>query len=408
MSYNTQILLAAITAILAGWLLSAAGLDNRFAQGLLYGAGLVSGVFIALLKMVMIPLIFSSIAVGVANLSAHSQMRRVWITTLLFFTATATMAVLLGLGAAHLFQTGKHLELPLFANGSNNTLSGMALPDFFQHFIGQLFMNPVSAMANGNILAVAVFALVIGIALVRGQGRYASLHGLLDDLFRLMMAIVGWIMKLAPLGIAALLLELVTTQGSSLFSTLGHFMAVVTGTTLFHMLVVLPLLVWWLSGRRPLTFLKQARPALITAFATSSSAATLPITLRCLEEDMQVDRDVANFVAPLGAQLNMDGTALYEAAAALFIANLVGIDLSLGQQIVVCLMAMIASVGAPGIPSAGMVTMVMVLQSVGLPAEAIAILLPIDRLLDTVRTSANVAGDLAGSLVVQRFAKVPV
>jgi Na+/H+-dicarboxylate symporter len=163
--------------------------------------------------------------------------------------------------------------------------------------------------------------------------------------------------------------------------------------------------VFALTRITPWYFWQKTRPVLLTAFATSSSAATLPLTLRCLEEDMNVDRDVANFVAPLGAQMNMDGTALYEAAAALFIASLAGADLSLGQQFVVCLTAMVAAMGAPGIPSAGMVTMVMVLQSVGLPVEAIAILLPIDRLLDAFRTSVNVAGDMSGSLIVQRFAK---
>ncbi|MCB1657020.1 MAG: cation:dicarboxylase symporter family transporter, partial [Pseudomonadales bacterium] len=152
-----------------------------------------------------------------------------------------------------------------------------------------------------------------------------------------------------------------------------------------------------------LQFWRGARPALLTAFATSSSAATLPITLNCLQNDLKVSPQVSGFVAPLGAQLNMDGTALYEAAAALFVANLVGLDLSLGQELIICLTVMLASIGAPGIPSAGMVTMVMVLQSVGLPAEAVAILLPIDRLLDTVRTAVNVEGDMVTSLIVDKY-----
>ena len=155
----------------------------------------------------------------------------------------------------------------------------------------------------------------------------------------------------------------------------------------------------------PLKFWRGAREALITAFATSSSAATLPVTLRCAEQHLHVKRDVAGFVIPLGATMNMDGTALYEAIAALFIANLVGIELSLMQQLIVFLTAMLASIGAPGIPSAGMVTMVLVLQAVGLPVEAIAILLPIDRILDTTRTMINVEGDMVGSLVVQKWVK---
>jgi len=169
----------------------------------------------------------------------------------------------------------------------------------------------------------------------------------------------------------------------------------------------LPLLLYLITGTTPLKFWRGAREALITAFATSSSNATLPITMRCTIQNLKVRPEIAGFVVPLGATVNMDGTALYEAIAALFIANLVGVELSFAQQLIVFFTAMIAAVGAPGIPSAGMVTMVMVLQSVGLPAEAIAILLPIDRLLDTLRTTVNVQGDMVGSLVVQRLADAP-
>ena len=170
-----------------------------------------------------------------------------------------------------------------------------------------------------------------------------------------------------------------------------------------HGVLILPLLLFLITGKTPLWFWRGAREALVTAFATSSSNATLPITMRCTTGPLQVKPEIAGFVVPLGATVNMDGTALYEATAALFIANLVGIDLNLTQQLIVFVTAMIAAIGAPGIPSAGMVTMVMVLQSVGLPAEAIAILLPIDRLLDTLRTTVNVQGDMIGSLVVQKL-----
>lgn len=215
--------------------------------------------------------------------------------------------------------------------------------------------------------------------------------------------LVGWIMKLAPLGIMALLLQLVATQDTSLLSTLFKFVSVVLGTTLLHGVIVLPLILYLTTGMSPLKFWRGAREALITAFATSSSAATMPITLRCAEQHLHVKREIAGFVIPIGTTMNMDGTALYEAIAALFIANLVGVELDLSLQLIVFVTAMLAAVGAPGIPSAGMVTMVMVLQSVGLPAEAIAILLPIDRILDTFRTTVNVEGDLVGSLVVQKW-----
>jgi Na+/H+-dicarboxylate symporter len=188
-----------------------------------------------------------------------------------------------------------------------------------------------------------------------------------------------------------------------MLSTMAKFIAVVVGTTLLHGVVILPLLLYLITGKTPLWFWRGAREALVTAFATSSSSATLPVTMRCTAGPLQVKPEIAGFVVPLGATVNMDGTALYEAAAALFIANLVGVELSFVQQLIVFLTAMIAAIGAPGIPSAGMVTMVMVLQSVGLPAEAIAILLPIDRLLDTLRTTVNVQGDMIGSLVVQKL-----
>lgn len=194
------------------------------------------------------------------------------------------------------------------------------------------------------------------------------------------------------------------TEDISVLSRLAEFAAVVTGTTIFMALLFYRYCFGFWSYE-PLDFLQGTRTALITAFATSSSSATMPLSMKCAQENLGVRPQTAGFVIPLGTQLNMDGTALYEAAAALFVANLVGLDLNLTQQIVVCLTAMIASLGAPGIPSAGMVTMIMVLQSVGLPAEAIAILLPIDRLLDTVRTVVNVQGDMMISVVVDRYTK---
>jgi Na+/H+-dicarboxylate symporter len=280
----------------------------------------------------------------------------------------------------------------------------MPLSEFFAQFFGSLFQNPVTALAKGDVLAVVVFALLLGIALVIGGERYKNILVLLQELLELMLMLVGWIMRLAPLGIMALLLKLAATQDIALLGTLAEFVVLVVGTTLLHGAVVLPLILYLVTRMTPLRFWRGAREALITAFATSSSSATLPVTLRCVEQHLHVKRDIAGFVVPLGATLNMDGTALYEAVAALFIANLAGIELNLAQQMIVFVTAMIAAMGAPGIPSAGMVTMVMVLQSVGLPAEAIAILMPVDRFLDTFRTAVNVEGDMVGSLVVKKWA----
>lgn len=407
-SLNVQILSGTLGGVLLGLWLAGLGQESTVTQSSLYVAKLVGTLFIDLLRMVLIPLVFTSIVVGVANLRSHQQMNRVWQSTLGFFALTMALAVMLGLTAANLFQPGSGMQLALFQDAMQGfQATQMPLPDFFAHFLHSLFQNPIAALAQGNVLAVVVFALLLGIALVVGGKRYRNILILMQEFLELILMLVGWIMRLAPFGIMALLMQLVATQDINLLMVLIRFVAVVFGATLLHGLVVLPLILYLTTGMTPLKFWRGAREALITAFATSSSAATLPITLRCAEQHLHVKRDVAGFVIPLGATMNMDGTALYEAIAALFIANLMGIELSFMQQFIVFMTAMLAAMGAPGIPSAGMVTMVLVLQAVGLPAEAIAILLPIDRLLDTLRTMVNVEGDMVGSLVVQKWITRP-
>lgn len=406
MSLNTQILVAAILGVAFGFILNLYP-ETRFFSGSLYGLGVLSSIFIGLLKMLLIPLIFSSIVVGVSNLQSGGQLGRTWKITLACCVTTTTIALILGIGAAHLFDVGKGVDIALFQDAMQQHQSPDTLTpsSFFTNFIQNTLINPFKAFAEGNVLAVVVFALFLGVALVQGGTRFSGVKQLSQQFFDIMMLLVGWVMKLAPLGIFALLAKLIATEDISILSRLAEFAAVVTGTTIFHGVVILPLLLWIFGRMSPITFFKGTRAALITAFATSSSSATMPLSMKCAQENLGVRPQTAGFVIPLGTQLNMDGTALYEAAAALFIANLMGLDLTLGQQVIVCLTAMIASLGAPGIPSAGMVTMIMVLQSVGLPAEAIAILLPIDRLLDTVRTVVNVQGDMMISVVVDRHTR---
>ncbi|ELO6155905.1 dicarboxylate/amino acid:cation symporter [Escherichia coli] len=409
MSLNTQILIAAILGIAFGFLLSVFPQSSFFTSSL-YGLGIISSIFIGLLKMLLIPLIFSSIVVGVSNLQAGGQLGKVWKITVACCVTTTTLALILGIGCAHLFDVGKGVDITLFQNDMNQyqTPDTLTPTSFFTNFIQNTLINPFKAFAEGNVLAVVVFALFIGVALVHGGERFKAVRQLAAQFFEIMMLMIRWVMKLAPLGIFALLAKLIATEDLSVLSSLAEFAVVVTGTTIFHGAVVLPLLLWIFGKMDPVTFFKGTRAALITAFATSSSSATMPLSMKCAQENLKVSPATAGFVIPLGTQLNMDGTALYEAAAALFVANLIGLDLSLGQQLIVCLTAMIASLGAPGIPSAGMVTMIMVLQSVGLPAEAIAILLPIDRLLDTVRTVVNVQGDMMISVVVDRHTRETV
>ena len=406
LSLNNQILLGALLGVLFGLWFSMLGQESEISQGGLYAAKLTGTLFTDLLRMVLIPLVFTSIVVGVANLRSHQQMNRVWQVTLIFFMSTMAFAVVLGLAAANIFRPGSELQIAMFQDAMQDfQATQMSLPEFFAHFLHSLFQNPIAALAQGNVLAVVIFALLLGIALVIGGERYRNILTLMQEFLELIMMLVGWIMRLAPFGIMALVLQLVATQDTALLTVMIKFVAVVLGTTLLHGVVVLPLILYLMTGVTPYKFWQGGREALITALATSSSAATLPVTLRCAEQHLHVKRDVAGFVIPLGATVNMDGTALYEAIAALFIANLVGVELSVMQQMIVFVTAMLAAMGAPGIPSAGMVTMVMVLQSVGLPAEAIAILLPIDRILDTFRTMVNVEGDLVGSLVVQHWIK---
>lgn len=403
-SLNTQILLSAVLGVGVGLYFHGLGPESSVTQKGLYTSGIVGGIFIDLLKMILIPLVFTSIVVGVANLQEHHQARKVWTTTLIFFTISTTAAIILGLAASNIFEPGRNLNLAMFQDSMQSfQAKELSLSDFFIQFMHSLFQNPFNALAKGDVLAVVIFGLFVGIALVVGGTRYRNILVLLQEFLDLIMLVVGWIMVLAPLGIFALLIKLVATQDVALLEGLGKFVAMVMGITLLHGAVVLPLMLFVVTGKTPLWFWRNARESLITAFATSSSSATLPVTMRCTVTNMKVPPSIAGFVVPLGATVNMDGTALYEAAAALFIANLAGVELNLVQQLIIFFTAMIAAIGAPGIPSAGMVTMVMVLQSVGLPAEAIAILLPIDRLLDTLRTSVNVEGDMIGSLIVQKI-----
>ena len=403
MSLNSQIFIAAVLGVVFGFLLNQFP-QTQFFDGSIYGLSIASSIFIGLLKMLLVPLIFSSILVGVSNLEAGHQLSRVWKITLACCVTTTTLALILGLASTHIFHVGQGVDIAMFQDAMNQHKSPESLTasSFLTNFIQNTLINPFKAFSEGNVLAVVLFALLLGLALVKGGERFNAIKQLARQFFDIMMMLVGWVMKVAPLGIFALMAKLIATEDLSILSRLAEFAAVVTGTTIFHGVVVLPLLLWIFGKMDPITFFKGTRTALITAFATSSSSATMPLSLKATQENLGVRPQIAGFVIPFGSQLNMDGTALYEAAAALFIANLMGLELSITQQIIVCLTAMIASLGAPGIPSAGMVTMIMVLQSVGLPAEAIAILLPIDRILDTVRTVVNVQGDMMISVVVDR------
>ena len=371
---------------------------------IIYVADLIADIFISSLKMVLIPVIFFSISVGIANLSSHKQSSRIWFLTFLFFFISMTLAIILGLGSMNLFEPGRGMSLSLFSEQLNNFhSSSIALPVFIKQFLSGIFVNPLKAMAEGNILGVITFSMFVGLAIAKSGKEFFDIKKIFNSLLGITMKIVSWIVRFSPYGISALIIKLVVQQSPELFITLSKFIMVIIGTTLFHGIVILPLMLYFFTKINLFVLWRGAREAIMTAFATSSSSATIPVTLRVVEKNLKVNSDIAGFVIPIGATMNMDGTALYEASAALFVANLSGIDLGASQQIIIFCAAMIGAIGAPGIPSAGMVTMAMVLQSVGLPLEALAILLPIDRLLDTFRTAVNVEGDIVVSLIVQKL-----
>ncbi len=403
---NRDLVLGAAAGIAIGLGLAQLPPESTLYASAAWLIGLLGSMFIAALKMLMVPLLFASVAGGIRALWAQRDAGRVWQMTLLFFAFTATVAVVLGIAAARLFEPGAGLP-PDLLPGAVGAAAAHQAPDaagFLQKLMVESLQNPFRALTEAAVLPLIVAALLLGAAVGQQPERFAGLGRLIDELLDLSLLLVGWVMRVAPIGIGALLAKLAATATAAVFGALAKFAAVVLGTTLLHGALILPLLVWLLAGLPPWRYFAAIRLPMLTALATSSSAATLPVTLRCADRDLRIDPAVSRFVIPLGTTVNMDGTALYEAAAALFVAQLAGIELGLSQQLIVALMAMLAAIGAPGIPSAGMVTMVMVLQSVGLPVEAIAILLPIDRLLDAVRTMVNVQGDLATSLVVQRLA----
>ena len=401
---NKMIFIAATAGILIGMLIKFFP-NLFFVDYLLVMTDLVGRIFIKSLKMILVPLVFFSIVVGVSNLGGGKNSSLIWKSTVLYFMITMSIAITLALVVMNIVQPGVGLSIESWQSVNNNLPATMTISEFFKQFLLSLFENPFHSLASGKILPLIVFSIIIGIALNDRQGSFKAAKDVFTSLYEVMLKIVHWLMLFAPFGVFALLVNMVVSQDIGLFSQLGIFIFTVIFLILFHGVVILPTILFFLTKITPMNLLREGKPAFITAFATSSSAATLPITLSVANDNFKTSKGVSNFVLPLGATMNMDGTALYEAAAALFIANLVGMDLTLAQQLILFFTAMVASIGAPGIPSAGMVTMAMVLQVLGLPLEALAILLPMDRLIDTFRTTINVEGDLVGALIVDKITK---
>ncbi len=370
----------------------------------------VGRVFIFMLKMLIAPMILLSISHGIASMGSARELGRIGARTLGLYLLTMALAVITGLVLVNLVQPGADsglLESEFFRGSvlerAEQSAAGPDLGEFLLTTVYQVLTNPFDSLANGRILPIVFVAILLGIALAQMGERGRAAVDTIDGFYGAVMHIIGWFIRLAPVGVFALVGHLISTVPlAQIVEHLAAFSLVVFGGTLFHAAVTLPLVAWWFTGVSPLELLRAIREALAVAFTTSSSAATLPVTTRCVEENLGVPRRVSSFVLPLGATVNMDGTALYEAIAAVFVATIYGIELSIGAQLVVFLVAMATAIGAPGIPSAGMVTVIVVLESVGLPGEAVGFLLTIDRFLDTVRTMANVEGDAIVALCVAR------
>jgi len=369
---------------------------------------IVGDVFVAALKMLVVPVILSSLVVGTTSIGDMSKVGRLGGRAAAYYMLTACIAIAIGLVLVNVIEPGVGADLSgakmttQAEMGSDLTVDTL-LRDFLVSKDRGAIRNPFDALASGNVLGIILFALLLGGAITSIGEKGKPLLAFFRSLDAAVMKVIDWVMWLAPLGVFVLLQKSLADGGLGALKALAAYSGTVTAALAIHGLVALPIIVRVLGGMSPLTWLRGIRPALAVAFSTASSAATLPVTMDVCEENLDVPAPVASFVLPLGATMNMDGTALYEAVAAMFVAQAYGIELGLGQQIIIFLTAAAASIGAAGIPSAGLVTMAMVFTAVGLPLEGIGLILAVDRFLDMFRTTVNVMGDTAGAVVVARF-----
>lgn len=368
--------------------------------------GWLGHVFKLSLSMIVMPIILTSIIGGMGSINEVGRFERLGAKTLLFFLFSTVIAVFVGLILVNILNPGVR-EVPLVVPLTHQMqdFDNISLQEFVLAQIDKTLVNPFAALAGNNVLGVIVFAVLFGLALSRLGSRGQKIFELNETVGLAINKIVSLIMSIAPLGVFGLLVDILAHTGIDVFADLAwYIMCVVIGLSI-HMFIILPLITVTLAKRSPWEFFRRIRPVLAVAFSTSSSSATLPISLNVAETELKVSPAIARFVLPLGATINMNGTALYEAVAALFIAQLYGVHLGIQGQIIVAFTATLAAVGAAGIPSAGTVTMALVLSAVGLPLEAIGLLLAVDRPLDMCRTAVNVAGDLVGVVVLEKVAK---
>ncbi|MBJ90308.1 MAG: dicarboxylate/amino acid:cation symporter [Woeseia sp.] len=412
-----QILIAISLAAIAGWLVNrsiAAGAQDPSIFGVSFIGffDYVGSLFLNALKMIIVPLIFSSIIVGVAGIGSGGNLSALGGRTLLFYAATTLAATVLGLLLINLvgpgYQGGQPVGEMLALDASADELvalaEGRGPGDIAKVFHQMVPPNVVQAAATGQMLGIIFFALLFGYFMTQLSNEFASpLYTFWNSVFHVMMRMTEWIMKFAPIGVFGLVAKVVAEAGFSAVRPLAIFAVTVLVALIVHITIIMPLFLKFVAKVKAYKMFPAMAPAMLTAFSTSSSSATLPITMECVEDNVGVSNKISSFVLPLGATVNMNGTALYECAAAMFLAQAYGLDLTLGVQFSIVFIALLTSVGVAGVPSASLVAIAIILGSVGLPVEAIGVLMVFDRILDMARTSVNVFGDSCCAVIVARL-----
>ncbi|MGE3496812.1 MAG: dicarboxylate/amino acid:cation symporter [Candidatus Binatia bacterium] len=393
----------------AGVLAHVAFADSALLEAVIsYGTEPIGKIFLRLLFMLVLPLVVAALALGVAGLRDLRQLGRIGVKTLVYTVAVSGIAVVLGVALVDIIRPGDGLspELrdTLAARAVAPPAAALAGGATGMDFLVQLVPgNVVKAMADGDMLAVMVFALLLGIGLVLTPGDAAraferGLQGLYDVTMRLLDIVI----RLAPLGVACLLFTLTARLGYDILRQLAWYVLTVVLALAIHQFGVYSLAVRWLGGMSPRAFFRAVRPAMVTAFSTASSNATLPTALQVAEDALHLPRQVSRFVLSIGSTANQNGTALFEGVTVLFLAQFYGVELSLGQQVLVVLICILGGIGTAGVPAGSIPVIAMILGMIGIPPDGIGIVLGVDRLLDMCRTTVNVTGDLAAAVVVAR------
>ncbi|WP_167144088.1 dicarboxylate/amino acid:cation symporter [Pseudomonas sp. OTU750018] len=355
----------------------------------------IGTLFLNAIKMLIVPLVFVSLVAGITAMSDSAKLGRISVKTIAIYLITTAFAVSIGLLFGALFTPGEGMNM--VASGVQETKQA---PSLVQILVGLVPTNPVAAFAEGNILQIIVFAIALGVSMNLIGEKAAPAVKLFDSLAEVFYKLTDLVMRCAPIGVFALIAGVVASHGIEVLLPLASVIGVIYLASITHMLLVYGGLVSLLARLSPLRFFKGVAPALAVAFSTSSSAGTLPVSIECARKNLGVSQGVAGFVLPVGATINMDGTAIYQGVLALFIAQAFGIDLNAGQYLMIILTATLASIGTAGVPGAGLIMLGLVLTSVGLPLEGVALIAGIDRILDMARTTVNVAGDLMTTTLV--------